>query len=88
MVGIIRDYQIIAVQMQPETNQNAAYIEHWQLELNGQRERVLPLYIKGQAEWPSITVGHRNVVRFGYIHPGCQDILQVPMRNNTSYPLM
>lgn len=87
MVGIIRDYQIIVVQMQPNQECSAAYVEHWCLELNGQKDRTLPLYITGQTEWPLVTVGQDNTIRFGYIHPGCQESLRIPMKNNVSYPL-
>lgn len=87
MVGVIRRYQIIAVQLQPIEVEDAAYIEHWSIELNGQKDRLLPIYIKGHFEWPRVVIGRSNCVDLGYVHPGCEEISVVAMKNLVSYPI-
>lgn len=87
IAGIIRKYQIIVVQMQTFATENSAYIEQWQLELNGQKDRTLQIYFKGQTEYPSVSIENNNFIDFGCIHPGCQGIRHVLFRNDVSYPL-
>lgn len=87
MAGIIRNYQIVVVQMQTVTSKNCGCIEQWGLEINGQKERRIQMYFKGQAEFPSIMVGNSNFIKFDCIHPGCQGIVRESLRNHTSYPI-
>lgn len=85
--GIIRDYQIIVVQMQSITAKNSSCVEQWQLELNGQKERKLRLYFKGQSEYPTVLIGNNNFIEFDCIHPGCQGIKRESFKNKSSYPI-
>lgn len=87
MAGVIKGYQIVVVKLQPVLMENAAYIEHWSIELNGQKDRLLPLYVKGQVEWPNISIGYMNSLKFNDVHPGCEEIQVVPMKNLVSYPI-
>lgn len=87
MAGIIRQYQIIIVQLQTVTKKNSACIEQWELELNGQHDRKIQVYFKGQVEFPSVIVGNSNFIKFDCTHPGCQGIKRESFRNDISYPL-
>lgn len=87
MAGIIRNHQIVVVQMQTVTSENTGCIEQWQLELNGEKEGKLQVYFKGQTEHPSVLIGNNNFIDFGCIHPGCQEIRRVSFKNEVSYPL-
>lgn len=83
MVGIIYDFQIIAVQLQPDLNDKKAYVERWGLELNGQSGDCIAFYLKGFSEYAYISVGINNIVAFNTVHPGCQDITNVAIKNNS-----
>lgn len=87
MAGIIRRYQIVVVQMQTVASKNSACIEQWLLELNGQKDRKLQVYFKGQAEFPSVMVGNSNYISFDCIQPGCQGVSKESFRNQVSYPV-
>lgn len=87
MAGIIRQFQIIVVQMQTVSTQNSGCIEQWQLEINGQKDRRLEVYFKGQVEYPSVIIGNSNFIKFDCIHPGCQGVKREAFRNEVSYPL-
>lgn len=87
MAGIIRDYQIVVVQMQTVVSKNSGCVEQWLLEVNGEMERRLQVYFKGQAEFPSVMVGNNNFIKFGCIQPGCQGVIHESFRNRVSYPV-
>lgn len=87
MAGIIRSSQIIVVQLQTVSQKKSGCVEQWLLELNGQSDRRLQIYFKGQAEFPSVLVGTNNHIQFDSIHPGCQGIKKESLRNEVSYPL-
>lgn len=87
MQGILSDYQIVAIQLQPDCNNKKAYVERWGIELNGRAEECPPIFLKGYSENTSVIVGNNNIVVFESVHPGCQDILNVMMKNTSIHYL-
>lgn len=87
MIGIIRKYQVIVIQLQTATFKNSGCVELWQLVLNGQNDRRIQIYLKGQAEYPSVLIGNNNFIKFDCMHPGCQGIKREFFKNLVSYAL-
>lgn len=85
MIGIMKDFQIILAQLQTDLSNKKAYVECWGVELNGNRENCIPFYMKGFSEYPSLQIGSSNVVKFNTIQYGCQERLNVCIKNNSGH---
>lgn len=81
MVGIVRDFQIVVVQLNTLNRNKSQYVECWAVEFNGSKEYHVPFYLKGYAEYPTVDVGNSNNVIFNTIQYGCEDTLAVQMKN-------
>lgn len=82
MLGIIEEYQIIVVQLQPDPNPNA-YVECWGIEFNGRAYNNSYVYIKCFSAYPSIVIGKNNEVNFGKVHQKCEEIVNVAIKNTS-----
>ncbi|XP_049946952.1 cilia- and flagella-associated protein 65 [Schistocerca serialis cubense] len=81
--GIIETkFQIVVVQLIPSPCKEF-YMESWRLQLNGSDQNEVPVVMVGQAEYPAVEVGVKNVVSLPPTFPGCLQILRVPLRNFT-----
>lgn len=69
-LGIIKDFEIICVQMKTEPGVESFYHETWNLELCGNPKSFIPIDIRCLATFPRIVVGHNNIVEFGVGQPG------------------
>lgn len=85
MLGIVRDFQIIIVQLQTKNIDKQQYVECWSLQCNGSKDHCIPFYLKGYAEIPTINVGILNNVKFGTIQYGCEEVLRVQMKNTSGH---
>lgn len=85
MIGIIREFQIVIVQLNTHSTDKNQYVECWTIECNNSKEHNIPIYLKGYAEYPTINVGNSNDVVFGTIQYGCEEILEVQMKNTSGH---
>ncbi|XP_048504829.1 cilia- and flagella-associated protein 65-like [Athalia rosae] len=86
MVGIIhRDYQIVVVQFFPETKDEQVYVEQWSVQFNGNPKNEVPIEFMASTEYPKLSFGGNNKVEFPTVHPGCEEIAPVTMRNITRH---
>lgn len=81
MIGIVREFQIIVVELITNRNDKSPYVECWTVEFNNSKEHSLPFYLKGYAELPTVNVGNGNEVVFSTIQYGCEEVLDVQMKN-------
>nr|CAD7434720.1 unnamed protein product [Timema monikensis] len=80
--GVIdTDYQIVVVQLCPESLQETAYVERWGLEFNKSPDQEVSVYFRAYAEHPSLEIGKGNIVLLPPNFPGCEEIVNVPIRN-------
>ncbi|XP_044262850.1 uncharacterized protein LOC123010203 isoform X2 [Tribolium madens] len=83
MVGLVRTFQIIVVQLESNSTEPTSYIEKWNIELNG-RESSSPIYVKAQTDVPRLVVGYENCIKFEPMQPGTQTSIYVPLANVSS----
>lgn len=84
MVGLIKYYQILIVQLENKSKKSQTFIEKWEIELNGQIERRFPIYFKASTDVPLIVVGNNNLIEFESAQPGTQSHRRVPIKNISS----
>ena len=70
MVGLIRTYQIVIVQLESTSTEKKTYIEQWRLELNGHLHPDIQIYVKAQTDVPRVKVALDNIIRFEPMQPG------------------
>lgn len=88
MVGIVRTYQIVVIQLYWEGNEKTKlFNEVWHMELNNRKEKQFPICVRGEVSVPKIVVGDSNVVKFKSNQPGCQSIASVPLKNISCYQI-
>lgn len=83
MVGLVRSFQIIVVQLETNSNEPNSYIEKWNIELNG-HGGIIPIYVKAQTDTPRLVVGSENCIKFDPMQPGTQSSIYIPLRNLSS----
>ncbi|RZC40393.1 uncharacterized protein BDFB_001112, partial [Asbolus verrucosus] len=83
MIGLVRKYQIVVVQLEANTSEKNSYIEKWNIELNGQVDRLLAIYVKAQTDVPFIEVALNNFIQFEPMQPGTQSYLYLPLKNTS-----
>ncbi|XP_069672917.1 cilia- and flagella-associated protein 65-like isoform X2 [Periplaneta americana] len=88
MQGVITEgYQIIVVQLCPSENSETAYVERWGLQFNGSSKYETNVDIRAYAEYPSLHFGKMNRIVFPAIYPGCEETVNVSVRNPTRHCL-
>ncbi|XP_008198203.3 uncharacterized protein LOC103314308 isoform X1 [Tribolium castaneum] len=80
MVGLVRTFQIIVVQLESSSTEPNSYIEKWNIQLNG-HESSHPIFIKAQTDIPRVIVGYENCIKYEPMQPGTQTSLYVPLAN-------
>uniref|UniRef100_A0AAR5P6K5 CFAP65 fourth Ig-like domain-containing protein n=1 Tax=Dendroctonus ponderosae TaxID=77166 RepID=A0AAR5P6K5_DENPD len=83
-MGVFRHWQIVAVRLQTEQGAAKAYMEAWQVVVNG---RALPLYFHGLTCVPRVEIGRGNRIDAGAVQDGSQKEVEVPMRNSSLCPV-
>ncbi|XP_071870317.1 cilia- and flagella-associated protein 65 [Bombus fervidus] len=88
MLGVIyQDYEIIVVEMTPKPQDEQIYIERWTVYFNGNTKNEYYIDFKGYAENANIVFGNNNVLSFPPVMLGCQQFLQLAMRNVTRHTI-
>lgn len=88
MIGLIRKFQIIAVQLQTTSLEKQSFIEKWGIELNGQEQKSNQIYVKAQTDTPNIVISDKNCVKFEAIQPGTEVTVLIPIVNVSFCQLM
>lgn len=88
MVGLINTFQIIVVQLHWEGPEETKVLnETWKMQLNGRKEKQIPLCVRGEVSIPKIVVGENNTVKFESNQPGCQSMKNVPLKNVSCFQI-
>lgn len=87
MIGVIRGYQIVIVQLYPDVNTDKGFIECWGVQLNGRVQNCLYFYLKCYSSYPSILVGINNNVQFDSVQPKCMESIQVGIKNTSVHSI-
>ncbi|OAD53130.1 hypothetical protein WN48_10759 [Eufriesea mexicana] len=86
MLGVIyQDYQIIVVGMTSKPQNEQIYVERWTIYFNGNTKNESYIDFKGYAEYANIVFSNNNVLNFPTTMSGCQQFLQLGMRNVTRH---
>lgn len=87
MLGLIKNYQIIMIQLQPDGNDGKTYLEYWEVQLNGRKENCKPFYVKCYSSLPTVTIGVHNYINFDCIQIDCFEDKQVAVKNTSIHCL-
>ncbi|KAF5306172.1 hypothetical protein FQR65_LT07448 [Abscondita terminalis] len=87
MQGIVYDFQVIVIQLQPDGNDKKAYVERCGVELNGRSDNCVEVFLKCVAENIAVTIGDNNSLVFNNVQPGCQDTISASIHNKTVHSL-
>ncbi|XP_043790944.1 cilia- and flagella-associated protein 65-like isoform X2 [Apis laboriosa] len=88
MLGVIyQDYQIIIVEMTSKPKNEQIYIERWSIYFNGNTKNENYIDFKGYAEYANLVFNNNNLLSFPSVLPGCQQFLQLGMRNVTRHEI-
>ncbi|KOX81229.1 hypothetical protein WN51_00137 [Melipona quadrifasciata] len=88
MIGVIyQDYQIIVVEMTPKPQNEQIYIERWTVYFNGNMKDEHYIDFKGYAEYANIVFSNNNTLNFSQVMSGCQQFLELAMRNITRHKI-
>lgn len=83
---IISDYHIVTVQLFPDSVEGEfVYAERWAIQFNGNSKYEVPIIFKGSAEDPKIIINEKFEVNFSPVHPECEEVMQVKIRNITRH---
>lgn len=82
-----RDYEIIVVEMTPKPQDEQIYIERWTVYFNGNMKNEYYIDFKGYAENANVVFDNNNVLSFPPVMLGCQQFLQLAMRNVTRHTI-
>lgn len=63
------------------------YIERWTIYFNGNTKNENYIDFKGYAEYANIVFNNNNLLTFPSVLPGCQQFLQLGMRNVTRHQI-
>ncbi|XP_017884975.1 cilia- and flagella-associated protein 65 [Ceratina calcarata] len=88
MLGVIyHDYQIVVVELAPESKNEQIYIERWTVIFNGNIKNESYIDFKGYAEYANIMMNNNNTLTFSPVLAHCQQFAQLGMRNVTRHKI-
>lgn len=88
MVGLIKDFEIIAVVLKTELTPHKIYREQWFIEFNLCETRKMPIYFVGVASIPNVLIDKNGVVKFDKkIQIGTTSIRRFPIKNISVHDL-